>query len=107
MPLVTVERQARIGEGAEAAHLRDGDVAVPVGNSALDAVAVEVDGVIAVASERDLVDAGEAVRRRDDHWLVQPVDVMPRVVEAFAPFVKQLFLGRWDRRRQRDDRADV
>ena len=87
--------QARLGERAEAAHLRHRDVAVPVRDLG------------AVAGEGDAVDAGQAVGGRDHGRLVQAVDVEPRVVLAPAPGVERRLGRRVERRRQRDDRADV
>src|SRR5204863_7327633 len=86
---------ARAAEGAEAAHLCDGDVAVPISELA------------AVAGEGDAVDPREAVRGRDDGRLVQAVDVVARVVLARSPCAELRFRRRVERRRQREDRAGV
>ena len=61
---------------ALAAHLRDGDIAVPVRD------------LRAVAGEGDAVDAVQPVGRRNDDRLAEAVDVEARVVLALAPGVE-------------------
>ena len=90
-----VHAGARLRERAVAAHLRDGDVAVPVRD------------VVAVAGGVMRLMPAQAVRGRDHLRAVHAVQVEARVVLALAPGVVDRLRLRRQRGRQRDDRARV